>query len=128
MKRTLKITFGLLLSVPFLMSLGCPGFQRMPCKYEDSPVKAYISHYEMEQDSIIEVWFNALDEQKSWVWNTDDENRSNVRVHAYDLEQFDLTIDPETINDTTILYLVEGSFIIQGTCSPETIHSVKKVN
>jgi hypothetical protein len=128
MNRTWKFTIGLLLTIPFLMSLGCPGFQRGPCTYDDQPVEAYISQYEIYQDSVTAVWFKAVEPQRSWVWNADEENKTDIRLYSSDFEQFDLTIDPETIEDTSILYLVEGSFMIEGTCSPKSIHSVSRIN
>ncbi len=128
MKRPLKIAFGLLLTIPFLMSLGCPGFQRSPCNYEDKEVKAYISNYEIQDDSTMIIWFKAVEEQKSWVWDADDENKTDIRIHSSQFEEYDLSIDTATIDDISILYLVEGTFILEGTCGPHTIFAIERLS
>lgn len=110
------------------MSLGCPGFQRSPCNYEDKEVEAYISHYQIDQDSTMTVWFKAVEEQKSWVWSADTEGKTDVRLYSSQFEDYDLTIDTATIDDKSILYLVKGTFILEGTCGPHSIYDVKRLN
>ncbi len=128
MKRPLKIAFSLLLTIPFLMSLGCPGFQRSPCAYEDQEVKAYISHHEIREDSTMTIWFKAIEEQKSWVWDAYNTGKTDISIHSNQFEEYNLTIDTNTIDDTTILYLVEGTFILEGTCGPHTIFAVESLS
>lgn len=124
-RHSFRILIGFVLTIPFFMSASCPGFQRSPCRYETNSVKAYISHYTLEQDSVIEIWFKALEEQQSWAWNADDQNKTGVWLHSNEFERCDFTIDAETADDTSILYIVDGSFIFQGTCSPTSILSVE---
>ena len=126
MKQSLRITLGAFLTVPFLMSLGCPGFQRSPCNYLEAEVEAFISHYELGEDSTMTIWFKATEKQESGVWSPNNEGKTDVRMNASEFEDYDLTIDTSTIDDQSILYSLNGTWILGGTCGQYDIYEVKR--
>ena len=125
MKLTLKNLRIAALSIPLLVSTGCPeferGFKRPACIYEDITTEAFVSDFSTENDSITNVVFQTIPEKSG----RDNFGSRQVRLNAYEMQNFGL-INVE-ISDTTIRYSLKGKFIIQGTCTPSMISSVQVV-
>lgn len=104
----------------FIDCAGCGN-----CNYEKKSLKAYISYSEIENDTVKFVSFKPLTAQKSWAWKGHE--KTWVWLDKYRMDFLGIKFSPDNIADTTIIYLISGSFIVEGTCSPARISKINRV-